>query len=324
MRRLDHDGHRRSGTSRSSCPTASGAGSWAPSWPRPWPRRCSASLVNGVHRPGPDDTDLVQALIAIPGRGDRPGVSYWWGAPRGPRARHRPRLHPRRLALSLRSPPDRRRRPARSVRSSSQRMARMDEPDRHVGCRPYEVASRGRRWRPGSACRRPSAPSSRGAASATRGRTRASSRAEERHDPLSLPGVPPARELILDHLRRGSRIAVFGDYDVDGVCSTAMLVRTLRALGGDPLWELPSRFDDGYGLSAAAVERLAARGAGLLVTVDCGITRGRRGGGGAGRRNGRGGHRSPPARGACCRTASSCTRRWAATAAPSCAPPGSR
>jgi single-stranded-DNA-specific exonuclease len=96
--------------------------------------------------------------------------------------------------------------------------------------------------------------------------------AEERHDPLTLPGVPEACELIVAHLRRGSRIAVFGDYDVDGVCSTAILVRALRALGGDPAWELPSRFDEGYGLSTAAVERLAARGVGLLVTVDCGIT----------------------------------------------------
>src|ERR687896_293940 len=96
--------------------------------------------------------------------------------------------------------------------------------------------------------------------------------AEERHDPLGLPGVPQACELILAHLRRGSRIAVFGDYDVDGVCSTAMLVRALRALGGDPAWELPSRFDEGYGLSSTAVERLASRGVDLLVTVDCGIT----------------------------------------------------
>ena len=96
--------------------------------------------------------------------------------------------------------------------------------------------------------------------------------AGERHDPLTLPGVPRACELILGHLRRGSRIAVFGDYDVDGVCSTAILVRALRALGGDPAWELPSRFDEGYGLSTAAVERLTARGVGLLVTVDCGIT----------------------------------------------------
>jgi single-stranded-DNA-specific exonuclease len=96
--------------------------------------------------------------------------------------------------------------------------------------------------------------------------------AGERHDPLVLPGVPAASDLILDHLRRGSRIAVFGDYDVDGVCSTAMLVRTLRALGGDPIWELPSRFDEGYGLSPVDVQRLAGRGAHLLITVDCGIT----------------------------------------------------
>jgi single-stranded-DNA-specific exonuclease len=96
--------------------------------------------------------------------------------------------------------------------------------------------------------------------------------AEDWHDPSTLPGVPAACELILAHVERGSVIAVFGDYDVDGVCSTAMLLRTLRALDSDPVWELPSRFDEGYGLSVAAVERLAARGVGLLVTVDCGIT----------------------------------------------------
>jgi single-stranded-DNA-specific exonuclease len=96
--------------------------------------------------------------------------------------------------------------------------------------------------------------------------------AEESHDPLTLPGVPAACELILGHVERGSVIAMFGDYDVDGVCSTAMLLRTLRALGADPLWELPSRFDEGYGLSGPAVERLRGRGVDLLVTVDCGIT----------------------------------------------------
>src|SRR3954468_3550495 len=95
---------------------------------------------------------------------------------------------------------------------------------------------------------------------------------EERHDPLSLPGAPAAVELIREHVQRGSRIAVFGDYDVDGVCSTAILLRTLRALGAEPLWELPSRFEEGYGLSAAAARRLAAQGVGLLITVDCAIT----------------------------------------------------
>ncbi len=96
--------------------------------------------------------------------------------------------------------------------------------------------------------------------------------AEECHDPLGLPGLPDACRLILGHLERGSRIAVHGDYDVDGVCSTAILVGALRALGGSPTWEIPSRFDDGYGLSGATVERMAASGVDLLVTVDCGIT----------------------------------------------------
>ena len=96
--------------------------------------------------------------------------------------------------------------------------------------------------------------------------------AEESHDPASLPDVPAACELILGHVERDSVIAVFGDYDVDGVCSTTMMLRTLRALGADPVWELPSRFDEGYGLSEGAVERLAGRGVGLLITVDCGIT----------------------------------------------------
>src|SRR4051812_27691826 len=66
--------------------------------------------------------------------------------------------------------------------------------------------------------------------------------ADERHDVRSLPGAEAAAARILEHVQRGSRIVVHGDYDVDGVCSTAMLVRTLRALGAAPSWELPSRF----------------------------------------------------------------------------------
>ena len=96
--------------------------------------------------------------------------------------------------------------------------------------------------------------------------------ASDRHDPLSLPGAGAACDLLLAHVARGSRILVFGDYDVDGVCSTAILLRALRAVGADPGWELPSRQDGGYGLSVGAVERLAAQGVELLVTVDCGIT----------------------------------------------------
>ena len=80
------------------------------------------------------------------------------------------------------------------------------------------------------------------------------------------------RSAILGHVERGSRITVHGDYDVDGVAATAVLVRALRTLGADVDWYLPSRIDDGYGLAAATVERLAARGTDLLITVDCAIT----------------------------------------------------
>lgn len=93
----------------------------------------------------------------------------------------------------------------------------------------------------------------------------------DRHDPRSITGMDAAVARILAHVARGSRIVVHGDYDVDGVCSTAVLVRALRRLGADPRWYLPSRGEDGYGLSPATVERLAAAGTGLIVTVDCGI-----------------------------------------------------
>jgi single-stranded-DNA-specific exonuclease len=96
--------------------------------------------------------------------------------------------------------------------------------------------------------------------------------AGERHDPSGFAGIDRAVALVLRHVEAGSRITVHGDYDADGVCSTAILVRTLRALGGDVDWYLPSRTEDGYGLSAATVERLAARGTRLLLTADCAIT----------------------------------------------------
>src|SRR5436853_420866 len=95
--------------------------------------------------------------------------------------------------------------------------------------------------------------------------------ADERHDALELPGARAACEAILRHVAAGSQIVVHGDYDVDGVCSTAILVRALRGLGADPRWHIPSR-DDGYGLSIETVERVAASGAGLLLTADCAVT----------------------------------------------------
>ena len=96
--------------------------------------------------------------------------------------------------------------------------------------------------------------------------------ADERHDPGRFEGIGAACDLILGHVRRGSRIVIHGDYDVDGVCSTAILAGLLRSLGADPAWHLPARMEDGYGLSATTVDALAARGTGLLITADCAIT----------------------------------------------------
>jgi single-stranded-DNA-specific exonuclease len=96
--------------------------------------------------------------------------------------------------------------------------------------------------------------------------------AEDAHPLDAFGGLRDAAGVILGHVGRRSRITVHGDYDVDGICSTAILVRVLRTLGADVDWYLPSRIDDGYGLAAATVERLAARGTDLLVTVDCAIT----------------------------------------------------
>ncbi|MEA2255097.1 MAG: single-stranded-DNA-specific exonuclease, partial [Solirubrobacteraceae bacterium] len=96
--------------------------------------------------------------------------------------------------------------------------------------------------------------------------------ADDRHDPSAFAGIDRAVALVLGHVRDRTPITVHGDYDVDGVCSTAILVRTLRHLGAEVDWLLPSRTEDGYGLTAATVERLAARGTRLLVTADCAIT----------------------------------------------------
>ena len=96
--------------------------------------------------------------------------------------------------------------------------------------------------------------------------------AAERHDPAAFAGIDTAVALVLSHVRAGTRVTVHGDYDVDGVCSTAILVRTLRTLGAEVDWYLPSRTEDGYGLGAATVERLAERGTRLLLTADCAIT----------------------------------------------------
>ncbi|HWG07666.1 MAG TPA: single-stranded-DNA-specific exonuclease RecJ [Solirubrobacteraceae bacterium] len=96
--------------------------------------------------------------------------------------------------------------------------------------------------------------------------------ADEEHPPSAFAGIADAVEAILAHVSEGRRITVHGDYDVDGVCSTAILVRALRTLGADVDSYLPDRVGDGYGLATATVRRLAERGTRLLVTVDCAVT----------------------------------------------------
>jgi single-stranded-DNA-specific exonuclease len=96
--------------------------------------------------------------------------------------------------------------------------------------------------------------------------------AEEEHPPGAFSGVGDAVESILEHVQRGERITIHGDYDVDGVCSTAVLVRALRGMGANVDSYLPDRASDGYGLNEGTVRRLASRGTRLLVTVDCAIT----------------------------------------------------
>jgi single-stranded-DNA-specific exonuclease len=96
--------------------------------------------------------------------------------------------------------------------------------------------------------------------------------AADSHDPAGFAGIDTAVALVLRHVAAGSRITVHGDYDVDGVTSTVILLNALRALGASADWFIPSRTEDGYGLAAATVERLAARGTRLLITADCAIT----------------------------------------------------
>ncbi|MGA8364780.1 MAG: single-stranded-DNA-specific exonuclease RecJ [Solirubrobacteraceae bacterium] len=96
--------------------------------------------------------------------------------------------------------------------------------------------------------------------------------ADEEHPYTAFTGIDTAIAMLSEHVRAGTRITIHGDYDVDGVCSTAVLVRSLRRLGADVDWYLPDRASDGYGLSLDTVRRLAERGTRLLVTADCAIT----------------------------------------------------
>src|SRR5919198_2184821 len=91
------------------------------------------------------------------------------------------------------------------------------------------------------------------------------------HDPLLLADMRAAVDRILAAIARRERIAIHGDYDVDGITSTVILRRALGLLGADVVHFIPERLKDGYGLQPAAIGRLHAEGVALVVSVDCGI-----------------------------------------------------
>jgi single-stranded-DNA-specific exonuclease len=96
--------------------------------------------------------------------------------------------------------------------------------------------------------------------------------ADPGHDLRLLGDIDAACERIRAAIASRQRICVHGDYDADGICATALAVLVLRELGADVSWHLPSRFEEGYGVSGETLDRLAGDGCALVVTVDCGIT----------------------------------------------------
>jgi single-stranded-DNA-specific exonuclease len=91
-------------------------------------------------------------------------------------------------------------------------------------------------------------------------------------DPSVLTDMPVAAARLADAVVRGEKVAIFGDYDVDGASSAAVLARFLRHGGLDPIIHIPDRIFEGYGPNIEAIRSLAGAGATLLVTVDCGTT----------------------------------------------------
>jgi single-stranded-DNA-specific exonuclease len=91
-------------------------------------------------------------------------------------------------------------------------------------------------------------------------------------DPLTMKGMPETVDRLMRALHRHEKVTLYGDYDVDGVCSTSLLRLFLQELGQAPATYIPHRLGEGYGLNAQAIERIARDGTQLLVTLDCGIT----------------------------------------------------
>src|SRR6266550_9604878 len=94
----------------------------------------------------------------------------------------------------------------------------------------------------------------------------------DQHDPFLLTDMEVAVKRIMLAAQRHERVVVYGDYDIDGITSTALMVEALGALGLEPESYIPDRFEEGYGINEVALAKLRAGGANLVVSVDCGIT----------------------------------------------------
>jgi single-stranded-DNA-specific exonuclease len=92
------------------------------------------------------------------------------------------------------------------------------------------------------------------------------------HDPAGIPNLPRAAERIAQAIRDRQKIVIYGDYDVDGIAATSILWHAIRLLGGEVDFYIPHRLEEGYGLNAEAIGQICDEGAGLIVSVDCGVT----------------------------------------------------
>lgn len=97
-------------------------------------------------------------------------------------------------------------------------------------------------------------------------------RLSQLRDPAELPGAGQAAALIMQAIDQRRRITVYGDYDVDGITATSLLMQCIRLLGGNAGYYVPHRLDEGYGLNDEAIRSLAEQETRLIVTVDCGVT----------------------------------------------------
>ncbi len=92
------------------------------------------------------------------------------------------------------------------------------------------------------------------------------------HDPFALPDMDKAVDRLAEAIKKREKIAIYGDYDIDGLTACSLLLDGLRQFGAEASVYIPDRFEEGYGLNSEALRRLAASGVSLVVTVDCGVT----------------------------------------------------